>query len=154
MRWTIDFLKWIWSVLPRPMREPSTVQALWVWTKPLRDLQAQLQTWYVATDYALLWNGQTIKLERLLRNEFGSEDIRLLNIIPGLSPMAFGPNAEPMDYWGPPSAPQAYIGPAGGFSSITAKVIVPSYLQGEEPRLRALVNKYKIEQVQYEIEYV
>lgn len=109
--------------------------------------------WGQQTLYEMRWNGQTLLLERMLQLELRNDLIRLENIARKRGGVYIGQEDKTKARIGMEDDSPMRISSEGGLSGVSAIVWVPRYLESKEELIRALLKKYKMEQVQYTIIY-
>ena len=133
--------------LPTWLRRPLAGALLYAGIAPLGRLLSELRAYRSATGYRLRHNGQVCKLRGVLNDELDPASVEASTLW-----------RREMGRW--VTVPQRGSGAVGiyreGFAGTGGYdfwVLVPAELQRAEPRLRAIVNMYKLAGKRYAINY-
>lgn len=118
--------------------------------KPLRDFHDKFLEFTDQKAYEIKWNGQTIKLEQLLINRFGS-GITITNNIVEVNGAFVGEGNDVAFFIGAGNHNSQFIDQSYNISQVNFTVSVPGAITFEQSEMEAWINKYKIFGTTYEI---
>jgi hypothetical protein len=129
--------------------------------KPIKELNVEFKLWKDRLDYDLRFNGQTINLEHVLNDLFDNssrriyiQDTSIVNYV-YVSNKIEGSGRLYLSNKSETTAPDVYFeNRTEQTNQIHFKVMVPSSLGFSVIQMKALVDKYKIAGVKYQIESI
>jgi len=140
--YSIDFKKLISISLPRRRRTPIRISWIAALLQPMQDLYAKFLAFKTVTDYELKWNGQVIKLEKLLQDQFGS-GIYITSRDPiSLTGLYLGDGEDIVSSIGDNSDVDSFIDEDYNFQLFNFTVHVPSSISFVQSEMEAWINKY------------
>lgn len=130
----------------------KTVRVAWLTgaLKPLRTLHDIFLTFSTAKGYEVKWNGQTIVLERLLRDRFG-DGIFITNHVVEVNGAFVGEGDDTAFFVGERNDQSQYIDISYNIDQVNFTVNVPAAISFVQSELEAWINKYKLFGTTYEI---
>lgn len=150
MQYTFSFLDTVKRLLGTPWRKPRRVAWLTACLKPLSDLHDEFVSFHDEKKYELKWNGQTIKLEKLLIDQFGP-GITIENHVVELDGAFVGEGNDSSFFIGEGNDNSQFVDVSYSFEGPNFTVNVPSDITFEQSEMEALINKYKLFGTTYEI---
>lgn len=146
----IDFKKMVQQLLGTLLRKTKRVAWLTAVLKPLRNLHTEFVSFRNEKTYEVKWNGQTIVLESLLRDKFGS-GITIVNNSTALDSLTIGDGADVGGFVGDGSDYGGYIGESYNPALTNFTVNVPGSITFAQSEMEAWINKYKMFGTTYNI---
>jgi len=150
VNYDIDFTKMITQLLPVTLRK--TVRIAWLKASlgPVRTLHDNFLAFRTGIMNDIIWNGQTIKLQNLLILRFGA-GIVITNNNNSPDGSFVGDSADVSSYIGDGSDIQNYIDTTYSVSLYNFTVSVPSSITFTMSDMVALINKYHLFNVTFNI---
>lgn len=146
----IDLRKLVGQLLGSLLKKDKRVAWLTAIAKPLRDLHDQFLSFTTLKAYEVKWNGQTIVLEKLLQDKFGS-GITITNNSSSLDSLLIGDGVDVGGNWGDGPDIDSYIGEDYEPALFNFTVNVPGAIVFVESEMEAWINKYKLFGTTYNI---
>lgn len=146
----IDFKKLVGQLLGFVLKKTKRVAWLTAVLKPLRNLHDEFIAFSNLKHYEVKWNGQTIKLEKLLQDKFGG-GITIINNSENLDSMTFGDGVDGGGYWGDGTDNGDYIGADYNPALTNFTVEVPGAIVFVQSEMEAWITKYKMYGTTYNI---
>lgn len=146
----IDFRKLVGQLLGSLLKKSKRIAWLTAGLKPLRNLHDEFLTFSNLKVYEVKWNGQTIKLEKLLQDKFGS-GITITNNSQNLDEFIIGDGTDEGSYWGDGPDVESYIGTSYNPALFNFTVNVPGSIVFVQSEMEAWINKYKLFGTTYNI---
>lgn len=150
VNYDIDFTKMITELLPVTLRKPIRIAWLKAALIPLRSLHNNFLAFRTGIMNDIIWNGQTIKLQNLLVLRFGA-GIVITNNNNSLDGSFVGDGVDVSSYVGEGSDIQNYIDTTYSVSLYNFTVSVPSSITFTMSDMVALINKYHLFNVTFNI---
>lgn len=146
----IDFKKMVQQLLGTLLRKTKRVAWLTAVLKPLRNLHTEFVSFRNEKAYEVKWNGQTIVLESMLRDKFGS-GITIVNNSTALDSLTIGEGVDVGGFIGDGSDFGGYIGENYSPALTNFTVNVPGSITFVQSEMEAWINKYKMFGTTYNI---
>jgi hypothetical protein len=146
----IDFRKLVGQLLGSLLKKSKRIAWLTAALKPVRDLHDEFLAFTNLKAYEAKWNGQTIKLEKLLQDKFGS-GITISNNSQNLDEFLIGDGADVGGHWGDGPDVESYIGASYNPALFNFTVNVPGSIVFVQSEMEAWINKYKLFGTTYNI---
>ena len=154
MNWNVDFLKLTTLYLSSLKRRNIRVRWLYALLRAIRDIHAQFITYATGVQDEMKWNGQFIKLQRLLQLKFGAGIVIVNQDFTEKKTIAY-PVADERNIISSAVADtsnQISTEAATGFiTSVGFIVQVPVAITLDEEAMKALINYYQIGSSEYSI---
>lgn len=148
--YNIDFRKMVGQLLGSLLKRSKRIAWLTAALKPLRNLHDEFLSFSNLKLYEVKWNGQTIKLEKLLQDKFGS-GITITNNSQNLDEFVIGDGTDEGSYWGDGADVESYIGENYDPALFNFTVNVPGSIVFVQSEMEAWINKYKLFGTTYNI---
>lgn len=148
--YNIDFKKLVGQLLGFLLKKTKRIAWLTAVLKPLRNLHDEFVAFTDLKAYEVKWNGQTIKLEKLLQDKFGG-GITITNNSQSLDSMAFGDGVDVGGNWGDGPDFDSFIGADYDPALTNFTVNVPGAIVFVQSEMEAWINKYKMFGTTYNI---
>lgn len=143
-RYKIDIPAFITDLLPSFRRNSAVLLAfLRAACAHILDLHDEFLSWGREKQREILWNAQTIKLRRLLRNRYASEGIEIENLTIDTNGAFIGTDNDAALYIGMEADADLYIGTAYSLEDVNFIVKVPASVSFDHTEMQAVINKYK-----------
>lgn len=146
----IDFRKLVGQLLGSLLKKSKRIAWLTAALKPLRNLHDEFLAFSSLKVYEVKWNGQTIKLEKLLQDKFGS-GITITNNSQNLDEFIIGDGTDEGSYWGDGPDVESYIGESYNPALFNFTVNVPGSIVFVQSEMEAWIKKYKLFGTTYNI---
>lgn len=146
----IDFKKLVGQLLGFLLKKTKRIAWLTALLKPLRNLHDEFLVFGELKAYEVKWNGQTIKLEKLLQDKFGG-GITITNNSQSLDSLTIGDGEDVGGNWGDGPDFDSYIGEDYDPALTSFTVNVPGAIAFVQSEMEAWINKYKMHGTTYNI---
>lgn len=157
-RYIFDFRKLITWLHESFTRKTKEVAWLYSSMKLLRDIHDQFIAFGNLKKDEIKYNGQTIKLERLLISKYGGgifiTNNQNTNIEPLIAYEANDPQNEHAYEANEPENVYAYEADAANLGDTNFTINVPAAISFDEDEMRATVNRYKLYGKTYDIQII
>ena len=150
VNYNIDFRKTVEMLLGNTHRKKIRISWLSALLKPFSNLHFIFLSFFNTTKDEIKWNGQTIKLEKLLQEKFGA-GIYITNYSQTSNGFFVGTGSDVKAYWGDELDILNYIGNSYQISSNNFTVNVPVAIVFTQSVMEAYINKYKLHGTTYNI---
>lgn len=148
--YNIDFRKLVGQLLGFLLKKTKRIAWLTAVLKPLRNLHDDFLSFTDLKAYEVKWNGQTISLEKLLQDRFGS-GITITNNSEALDSMTIGDGVDFSSHWGDGPDFDSHIGEDYNPALTNFTVNVPGSIVFAQSEMEAWINKYKMFGTTYDI---
>jgi len=146
----IDFRVMVQQLLGTILRKAKRVAWLTAVLKPLRNVHDEFVAFHNNRRYEVKWNGQTIKLEKMLIDIFGA-GIYITNNVLELNGAFIGEDNDNSFFIGEGGDNAQYIDVTYSIAGKNFTVNVPASITFEMSEMEAFINKYKLFGTTYEI---
>lgn len=146
----IDFKKMVQQLLGVIQRRVVRVAWLTAVLKPLRNLHDVFLAFTDQKTYEAKWNGQTIKLEKLLIDKFGA-GIYITNHVVEVNGAFIGEGDDVAFFVGAGNDNAQFLDVTYNIDSVNFTVNVPAAITFVQSEMEAWINKYKMFGTTYEI---
>lgn len=146
----IDFRKLVGQLLGFILKKTKRIAWLSAVLKPLRNLHDEFLSFTDLKAYEVKWNGQTIKLEKLLQDKFGG-GITITNNSGSIDSLTIGDGVDFGGHWGEAADVDSYIGEDYNPALTSFTVNVPGSIVFVQSEMEAWINKYKMFGTTYNI---
>jgi len=146
----IDFEKMVGHLLGFVLKKTKRIAWLTAATKPLRSIHDDFLAYTNLKAYEVKWNGQTIKLEKLLQDKFGP-GITVTNNTAALDALTIGDGIDVGRNIGTDLDVDSYIGADYTPDLYNFTVRVPGSISFVQSEMQAWINKYKLFATTYNI---
>ena len=156
MNYNPDILKIVSQIIPRVLRKDRFAAIIFALLKPLQDLNDIFSAWADKIKVKLIYNSQTIYLEKILNDLFDSTlrrievittirslEIMMTNLTEGLTPIYIFNASEGIS--------EPYIFNGSESFDYDFEVRIPSELSALSDRITAQVNDLKLSEKRFKI---
>jgi hypothetical protein len=148
--YNINFQNMVSMFLGNTHRKPVRISWLTALLKAVSNLHSEFLAYSNTTKNEIKWNGQTIKLEKLLQEKFGA-GITITNNSQTADGMFIGTGEDVKAFWGENPDVRNYFASSYTIASTNFTVNVPAAIVFTQSVMEAYINKYKLHGTTYNI---